>query len=441
MKKLFSALLALLLVSTYSLATAADATATKVDHFEVTTKGTARIGEAIDMTIKAVDKTGNIKKDYTGTIYVTVENDSKATVPQAEEGYTFKNADQGTYTFSKGLSFTKEGKMKVSVLDAENDNLEGTTTVTVSTGDATAVAPTKESVIITSPDNGSEIPANAIKVTGTAKKNSNVQIFLNGLKIGETQTNETGNFLYEIKKVDQEQNVVQVKLLDGNNAIVGESPSTSFKTGSGGPLFTSLTVKEGTKVSAGAVLNLEVVADAKLKEVSASIGDIVQILKESVDGKYVGTVTTPNLAGSYPIGVTLKNDLGKTTIKEAAATIEATELASLFKNIKSEVTPKKVAFTFGIENAPKDLVKFKFQYGSDTGTLDKESVTFDLAKIKTASGFYSWFIKDLDPLNKYFKIVPLDAAGKALTTMQASDIIEVDLSMAAASKCLVSNIG
>jgi hypothetical protein len=83
------------------------------------------------MTVNVLDKSGAMKTDYTGTIYITVDNDSKATVPYAEDGYTFKASDKGTIVFSKGLSFTKEGKMKVTVIDAENDNLEGVASVTV----------------------------------------------------------------------------------------------------------------------------------------------------------------------------------------------------------------------------------------------------------------------------------------------------------------------
>ncbi len=126
-------ILALLLVSSFGFSSfsafaatgdTAPAATGKADHFEVTIKSPVRIGEATDMVVKVLDKSGAMKKDYNGTIYVTVDNDSKATVPYAEDGYTFKNADQGTITFSKGLSFTKEGKMKVTVIDAENDNLE-----------------------------------------------------------------------------------------------------------------------------------------------------------------------------------------------------------------------------------------------------------------------------------------------------------------------------
>ena len=391
------------------------------------------------MVIKVLDKTGATKKDYLGTIYVTVDNDSKATVPYSEDGYSFKNADQGTITFSKGLSFTKEGKMKVTVLDAENDNLEGVASVTVSTGDTTTTT-IQEVVTITSPSENSEIPSDSVNVTGTAKKNSKIQIFLNGKQAGESQTSEDGTFIYELKNIDQEQNILQVKLLDGTDKISGESAKVSFKASAGGPIFNSLTIKEGKKVAMGTPINVEISAEPKLKEVTATLGESTEIFKETKDGIYNGTLTTPSFTGSFQIGVTLKNDLGKITAKEAAETIEVTDLPNLFKNIKSEVAAKKVTFTFDLDTEPTDLAKFKFQYGTETGALIKESITIEKEKIKTKSGSYTWYIQDLDPQTKYFRILGLDSTGKELSKMHPSDIFMVDLTLAAASKCMVSNI-
>lgn len=329
--------------------------------------------------------------------------------------------------------------MTVTVFDAEDDNLEGTAIVTVTSGTEPNTS-LKEVVTITSPDSNSEIPSDSTTVTGSAKKNSKVQIFLNGSKVGESQTDETGKFLYEVKKIDQEQNVLQVKLIDGSDKVIGESEKISFAVSTGGPVYNNIIIKEGKKVSVRSVLNVEVSAEAKLKEVSVSLGDSTQVLKEQTDGKYTGTLTAPSATGSYNIGVILKNNLGKITLKEIAETIEVTGLPNPFKNIKSQVEGKKVTFTFEVENEPSELAKFKFQYGTDSGSLNKESITFEKSKIKTLSGSYSWYIKDMDPQTKYFSITGLDATGNPLSIMRASDVFEADISLAAPSKCMVSNI-
>ncbi|NDK19883.1 hypothetical protein GW819_03505 [Candidatus Gracilibacteria bacterium] len=438
-------ILTILLISSFSFsffsAFAANDTTTsaKADHFEVSIKSPIQIGEATDVVVKVLDKSGAIKKDYLGTIYIVVDNDSRATIPYVDDGYTFKNSDQGVITFSKGLSFTKEGKMKITVIDAEDDNLEGTASVTVTVANNSS-ATGNETVTVTSPDNNSEIPSDSTTVTGSAKKNSKIQIWLNGKQAGETQTGDDGKFIYELKNIDQEQNILQIKLLDGTDAVIGESAKISFKVSAGGPIFNTVTVKEGSKVAVGTLLNLEISAEAKLEEVTATIGDSTGTFKETKDGIYVGTLTAPTATGSFQVSVSLKNSLGKITTKVAAATIETTEAPNPFKNIKSEVVPKKVTFTFGVETEPTELAKFKFQYGTESGTLSKESITFDKEKIKTASGMYQWYIANLDPETKYFRILGLDKDGKELAGMKASDIFVVDLSLAAASKCMVSNI-
>lgn len=193
-------------------------------------------------------------------------------------------------------------------------------------------------------------------------------------------------------------------------------------------------------MAVGTLLNIEISAEAKLREVSATFGEGTEILKETTDGIYVGTLTAPSSIGSFPISISLKNNLGKTTVKNNAETIEITELPDLFKNIKTQVAPQKTTFTFEVDAEPLDLAKFKFQYGTESGSLTKESITFDKEKIKTNDNTYTWYIPNLDPQTKYVRIIGLDKAGNELPKMRASNIFEVNLSLAAASTCMVNNI-
>ena len=310
-------------------------------------------------------------------------------------------------------------------------------TVTLGTDATTTI---REIVTITTPENNSEIPTDSINITGSAKKNSKIQIMLNGKQVGESQTSEDGTFIFELKKIDQELNILQVQILDGTDKVVGISEKVSFKTSTGGPVFNRLTIKEGKKVSIGTLLNIEITADPKLKEVSVTLGDSTSVFRESKEGIYTGTLTTPSATGSYGIDVILKNDIGKITVKSSAETIEAIELPNLFKNIKSELVAKKVIFTFNLDTEPVDLAKFKFQYGTESGTLTKGAITLDKEKIKNNSGAYTWYIQDLDPQTKYFRILGLDKAGKELSRMRASDVFEVNLALEAPTKCMVSNI-
>ncbi|MDQ1343505.1 MAG: hypothetical protein QG650_224 [Patescibacteria group bacterium] len=452
MKRIFAALLSLAFLLPHPAVFAAG----KVAKFSLTVNQAAKVGEAIDLTVKALDKDGGTVADYAGTVYVTVDNDSKATLPYAE-GYTFVAADQGQKTFSKGLAFSKAGNMTVSVIDIDDDKVEGVAKVNVTEGDAGPGVTGNEAVTITNPENGGTITGNETDLVGTTKKNSKFQVFLNGTKAGEGQTDDKGAILFKLKGIDQEQNVLEVKVLDGSDKVAGTTGKIAFSVASDkGPQFKSITVQEGTSVMPGTVLHVTVAADAKLKEVSVSLGDSVEVFKEqtsgvtagnvsvggSGEGLYVGTLTAPTASGSYPIDVTLTNDLGKKTVKNAAETLTVLDAPKpLFENIKVEAGDKKASFTFTLTNEPEATSKFKFAYGTESGSLTKESVSFEKSKIAVGSGStYKWYVDGLDTPGKYFfKISALDIAGSPIAGVE-SDIVTADLSLNAAGKCTIANV-
>ncbi|EKE27810.1 MAG: hypothetical protein ACD_3C00146G0009 [uncultured bacterium (gcode 4)] len=463
MKKLVSFLSAIAIVaSSFSWAFAATegasgapakaASTSKVDHFEVTTKpASAKIWEAMDVTVKAVDKEGNVKKDYAWTIYITVDNDTKATIPYSD-GYQFTAADLGQKTFSKWLSFTKEWNMKVIVLDIDNDQLEWSVDVNVWAGSWDTWASTWWDITITSPDNGMTIAEGKVTISGSTKKNSKVTFYLNWAvqKDLETQSDDKGTFVVEMKNINQSTNIIQVKVLDGNDKQIAESEKINVTLESNWPLFKDLKITEWTEVPAGSVVTVTATADPGLTEFNASIGDSSSVLTEvtSSPGTYSWTLTIPSQAWDYQVDVSLKNSLGKTTDKKWVASLKAIE-SNIFKNIKSIVSDKKVSFTFELTQDKAEYAKFKFIYGTSPDTLktawdtqNKESVTFEKDKIKSASGGYNWYISGLDPAvgKYYFQLQPLNKDGAQISWIQ-SDTVEVDFSLSSAGgKCMISNV-
>lgn len=457
MKRLFAAFLSLAFLLPHPVVFAAG----KVAKFSLTVNQSAKVGEALDLTVKALDKDGGTVADYAGTVYVTVDNDSKATLPYAE-GYTFVAADQGAKTFSKGLAFSKVGNMTVSVIDIDDDKVEGIAKVNVTEGDAGPGVSGNESVTISAPESGSTVSGNETDVVGTTKKNSKFQVFLNGTKAGEGQSDDKGAILYKLKGITEENNVLEVKVLDGSDKQAGTSGKIAFKVAAEkGPEFKSITVKEGKSVKAGTVLNVTVTAEPKLKEVSVSLGDSVEVFKEQTsgvtagnvtvggtsEGVYVGTLTAPTASGSYPIDVTLTNDMGKKTVKNAAETITVLDAPKMsYENVKIESGDKRVTFTFDVANPVESLSKFKFAYGTESGSLTKESVTFEKSKIAvtgtgaSASGStYKWYVDGLEPGKYFFKISGLDIAGSPVTATE-SDVFEAAVALNSAGACSIANV-
>lgn len=457
MKRLFAALLSLAFLLPHPVVFAAG----KVAKFSLTVNQSAKVGEALDLTVKALDKDGGTVADYAGTVYVTVDNDSKATLPYAE-GYTFVAADQGAKTFSKGLAFSKVGNMTVSVIDIDDDKVEGIAKVNVTEGDVGPGVTGNEAVTLSAPESGSTVSGTETDVVGTTKKNSKFQVFLNGTKSGEGQSDDKGAILYKLKGLSEENNVLEVKVLDGSDKEAGTSGKISFKLAADkGPEFKSITVKEGKSVKAGTVLNVTVTAEPKLKEVSVSLGDSIEVFKEQTsgvtagnvtvgatgEGIYVGTLTAPTASGSYPIDVTLTNDLGKKTVKNAAETITVLETPKMaYENVKIESGDKRVTFTFDVVNPVESVSKFKFSYGTESGALSKESVSFEKSKIAvtgtgaSASGStYKWYVDGLEPGKYFFKIAGLDVAGSPVTATE-SDVFEADIALNSAGVCTIANV-
>ena len=101
MKKTFISLILSIFITNISLAFssiplfAAAVDTNLANKIEIVVNPTAVVGEAIDLTIKILDEAGNVKKDYEGTIFISIAADPDAKVPYStEEGYTFKTADQ-----------------------------------------------------------------------------------------------------------------------------------------------------------------------------------------------------------------------------------------------------------------------------------------------------------------------------------------------------------
>ncbi len=409
----------------------------EVDRLEVTAASTANIGEPIDLTVTALSKSGETVKNYAGTIFVIVENDNKATVPYAE-GYTFVAGDSGKKTFSKGLSFTKEGTFKVVVSDFDKAKIEGSTKVKVSAGSSTSPNTGTELVTITSPDDNSIMGNPNFSVVGTTKKNSRVQLFVNGAKALETQTDDKGSFVFDVKKVDQAKNIISVTVLDGSNKVIGESSKINVTAGSEGPQFESIKLTQ-KDVGPGTKIGVTVGATPGLKSVTVTAADASVTLKEgNIPGTYAGDLVAPTKSGSISVDVTLKNELGKQTVKTAAETLNVQTPKMTYKNMKVQNSDGKTTFTFEVENAPTELTKFQIAYSTGSGAETK-ILTSEASKIKNEAGQYSWYVPGLSIAKYAFVISAVDAKGASISNTN-SDPIDVDLSLSAAGKCMINNV-
>ena len=416
----------------------------------MTVNPTAKVGDALDLTVAALSKDGSVNKNYTGNIYISVSEDPKATVPFADNGYTFTAEDQGTKTFSKGLIFSKDGHMTVTVIDLENEQITGNASVTVSPANGTSTGSSNEQISVTSPTNGSVITTDNVDVVGTTKKDSKVKFLLNGKEVGETQSDPSGAFLFNVKGLLNDKNAIQAEVIDGTDAVAGQTDNILITVQNGGPQIKSVTIQEGNSIPAGSTIHVSLISDPQLKEVVMNVKNTVQVMQEDPTnpGTYTGSMIVPKDLGNYTLGAKLTSSLGLTTQKPDAVpfTIVAAQNQNIFGPIKVEAGDKKATLTFTLTIKNDDIAKFKIVYGTSSGLLSQSSITDNKEKIVYGTGTglntqYRWYIPNLDYAHYYFQIIPIGKDGNTMDNLKSS-VVDADLSLHAApnTQCVVDNI-
>jgi sugar lactone lactonase YvrE len=99
-----------------------------VSRLHITAASTAVSGTAFDVTITALDANGNIDTGYQGTVTFSSSDAYPGLLPA---DYTFTSGDQGTHTFSGGVTLYTAGTQRLTVQDTADSTLTGNATVAV----------------------------------------------------------------------------------------------------------------------------------------------------------------------------------------------------------------------------------------------------------------------------------------------------------------------
>jgi hypothetical protein len=86
-----------------------------------------------------------------------------------------------------------------------------------------------QTVTIITPESGTKITGDMITVSGKTRKNSKVNIKLNGQNVGTPETSDDiGIFTKNITGITQESNIVTAELMDAASAVIATSPEVKF---------------------------------------------------------------------------------------------------------------------------------------------------------------------------------------------------------------------
>ena len=375
-----------------------------VHHFDIEgLPSTIKVNTDQTLTIIARDKDGNVAKNYTGSILISTPDDEHAVLPNNGE-YTFKESDQGAFTFNLALRLTQLGNQAIQILDKNNWKISGEYLIEVIPEKAVIVGPTSSSLMIKSPVDGAELGNSLLILTGQGDPNINLKVFDNDTKIGDTETDSDGFLSF------QAQNLItgsHTFYLMSENGDVSSSVTIQIDTLP--PVLNSFEIYPDGIVAPGISLTVTAQSEPGLDEVKIRLQGIQEVLLPSDPGTYTAIIAAPVIEGSFPIDVILVDSLAnKSELLNKSMVVVAG---------KDDVLPPQVSGLTGTESDTSvelvweevkghetEIQKYKIYYGTTFDELDKSVETEDSATLL--------IIDELENDTQYFfAVTAIDSKG------------------------------
>lgn len=303
--------------------------------FEITAPTTAKVNEAIDVTVRAIDKDKKTVTGYRGSI-IFVSANMGDTVPSPGKAIPFTAEDAGQKKFSKGVIFKSPGKQTIYVSDV-SDDISGEATISVEAGSSTSTGSSEQITIIT-PENNAKVASDVVMVSGNARKNSKINLALNGQDIGSTVTDANGLFTKTLTGLTQAKNILVASLVDANGTVIGKSGEITFEKVAQSGGYYNTTVSPGTSVPASSKITFTIEADPGMSTANVGLDGAILDAKEGQPGKYSVETVAPQNPGTYPISVNLASSLGqvisKTNVLSLTVTPAVSTTSPKFENVK-----------------------------------------------------------------------------------------------------------
>lgn len=360
------------------------------------------VNEAVDLTIKATNVNGDVIKEYQGDVFIEIEgivDTADYTVP-SDGLYTFLAEDQGVKLFSKWLSIKKSGTFTIKVSDIINDSVVGKRTVIVG---STEVHESADTISLISPIAGGIEKNNIANVMASAPtlQNAPYQIYVNNASVSQWMTTANGDISAYVSGIQEWDNILQIKILNANNEVIGESEVVTFryepiKDG----VFNSIKIEPAGTIKQWEKVNITVNASESVTSAQLKISDGKSIpLEKTSAGNFTKEVVM-DTKGNLQVDVDLIV-LGQTKSYTGVAKIIVEEGVGIGKIrlYSDSIDKSKLNVTW---EAIGIIPQYKIDYGTSKNNLDMSVV------IKTneiiIENLTVWQIY-------YFQITPLDDTG------------------------------
>jgi len=358
----------------------------------------------VDLVIKAVNNAGETMADYEGDVFIELlwVIDPDDYVVPSDGLYTFLSQDQWVKLFSKGLNVKIPGTFTIAVSDIIDETIQGKATVIVWTQQVTE----EKAVAVVSPLPGSVESANVIEVLAQAPDlpNSSYQILLNDRIVEQWISTEKWDIAGSVQWATVWQNTVQIKVVDINGLVIGESPLISFKyqttTDSmfnGIEILPSSTIKQWDKV----IFNVKTNEGVWSVELRLSNGQAFPMDLGATLGQFVKQIPVSTL-GTIMVSLSLSAWGNVKTYNDIASFIveESFGVGTLrFYGDGVDKTKMTVSWdSFG------EIAKYRVEYGIQQSSLNLTQETNQKEIV----------LENLNPeWTYYIRVVPLNAAGVA----------------------------
>lgn len=388
-----------------------------IDHFKIEFPDTVRVdSDSNFLKIIAVDKNGKIAKNYMGKVIISIPDDNGAVLPGNGE-YQFTDRDQGTRQFDLALIFSQTGQQRIIVQDFDDgrisQTIKGEKTVDVtdrcSSGDCGTNGPGgnidySDIVELNTPTDNYQTANSTIPITGKARPNTNLLIFLDEEENGTVEVGPDGLFLGEINDVSDGEHVLY---LQEETGFEEQSKSVQFIIDSTPPRFDEFGIYPNGKIESEDSFTVTVLSEPELNATVRFMGK-QETLTEADDqaGKYTITLRAPEQGGKFDLSVTLADILqnSETEVKKIEVVASESALPSpVSVNVKEENGDAKISWE-PLKIADDRLTKYRIRAG--TNDLFLETTT------EVGANKYEATVEGLSAGKKYFFTVSgVDANG------------------------------
>lgn len=313
MKKNLKLLLSFIFIFSFNQSFAAST----VDHFDIKFWSTeTTIGNPVDITIEAKDKSWNTVKDYKWTILVLSETDPKAVFPKEikDNSYSFKEASQWKAVFTDGLTFKTLWKQQVNVFDFDNEEILWLADINV----IDEISQDSVQISILSPSDWVIETNTFVNISWKTIKNRQVVIKLTWTKTDTTiKTDSNSEWLFNkvIENLDDWEYTIKASIFNNDNKEVWVTPSIKINIRTKKPEYYSLKIMP-FEIYTWSKMDVELKATKWLKEVTVTINDDTISLVEAKDWLYTWSTNAPDKVWEYNVKIKLIDDIWNEVNKE-----------------------------------------------------------------------------------------------------------------------------